>query len=44
MSNPWPPGWRKALPWGLLFGVIAAAIVVIIAGLSSGWNSLDRIF
>ena len=40
----WPPGWRKALPWGCLFGLIIAAALLVAQGLSSGWHTLNAIF
>lgn len=40
----WPAGWRNALPWSVLFGVLVVAAFIVFEGLRSGWNSLDRLF
>ena len=40
----WPAGWRNALPWGVLVGVVVSGILIVAEGLRSGWSSLDRIF
>jgi len=40
----WPPGWRKAFPWSVLFGVLVISAVIVVEGIRSGWDSLDRIF
>jgi hypothetical protein len=40
----WPAGWRKAFPWGVLFGVLVVAVVIVVEVVRSGWDSLDRIF
>ena len=38
----WPAGWRKALPWGLLSGVIVAGVLILAEGLRSGRHAVDR--
>ncbi len=40
----WPAGWRKALPWSILSGLLVVAAVSVLEGLRAGWDSLDRIF
>ena len=39
-----PAGWRKALPWGVLSGLLVVAAVSVLEGHRAGWDSLDRIF
>jgi hypothetical protein len=33
----WPPGWRRALPWGVLLALLAIAPFIVAA-----WTSDDR--
>jgi hypothetical protein len=40
----WPAGWRQALPWGVLVGVIVAGAATLAQGWGSGWQTLDRLF
>ena len=46
MSHPsflsWPAGWRKALPWGLLSGVVVAVTLVLAEGPLSDRRTVDR--
>lgn len=35
----WPPGWRKALPWGCcLFGLVVVGALIVGHGVRSGWG------
>ena len=40
----WPAGWGKALPWGILAGLVVVAGLVIVDGSGSQGNGLDRLF
>ena len=40
----WPPGWRMAVPWGVLVGGVVTGTAVVVQGIASGSNSLDRLF
>jgi hypothetical protein len=37
----WPAGWRKTMPWGILVGVVAGALLIVAQGLRSAWNDID---
>ena len=38
----WPAGWRKALPWGILSGVVVAGVLILAEGLRSDRHTIDR--
>lgn len=40
----WPPGWRRAVPWGVLVGGVVTGAAVVVQGVASGGNSLDLLF
>ena len=40
----WPPGWRRAVPWGVLVGCVVTGAAAVVEGVASGSNSLDRLF
>jgi hypothetical protein len=37
----WPAGWRKAMPWGILVGIVAGALLIVAQGLGSAWKDID---
>lgn len=37
-----PAGWRQALPWGLLSGVVVAVTLVLAEGPLSDRHTIDR--
>jgi len=37
----WPAGWRKAIPWGILVGIVGGALLIVAQGLGSAWNDID---
>jgi len=40
----WPPGWRRAVPWGMLVGGVVTGAAVVVQGVASGSHSLDQLF
>jgi len=40
----WPPGWRRAVPWGVLVGGVVTGAAVVVQGVASGSHSLDQLF